>query len=111
MISPLILILIGIAVGILTGVTGSSGVLIVVPALSLLGLSFQESVGSSLLVDVITTISVIIAYMRNQNVDVKLSLLLGIGAVIGAQVGARVALSVPQEPLEAIFAVFAIIMR
>lgn len=58
-ISPIILILIGIAVGILTGVTGSSGVLIVVPALSLLGLSFQESVGSSLLVDVITTISVL----------------------------------------------------
>ncbi len=109
-ISPIILLLLGIAVGILTGVTGSSGVLIVVPALSLLGLSFQESVGSSLLVDVITTVSVIIAYMRNQNVDVKLALLLGIGAVLGAQAGARLALAVPQTPLEVIFALFATIM-
>jgi uncharacterized membrane protein YfcA len=109
-ISPIILILIGIAVGILTGVTGSSGVLIVVPALSLLGLSFQESVGSSLLVDVITTISVIIAYMKNKNVDVRLALLLGVGAVIGAQVGTRLALAVPETPLEAVFAVFAIVM-
>jgi len=59
------LILIGISVGILTGITGSSGVLIVVPALSYLGLSYYDSIGSSLLVDVITTLSVIFVYFKN----------------------------------------------
>lgn len=101
-----ILILIGIAVGILTGITGSSGVLIVVPSLSYLGLSYYESIGTSLLVDVITTISVIFVYFKHGNVDYKTSLLLGLGAVIGAQVGSKIALSISQKYLEAAFIVF-----
>lgn len=106
MINPYILILIGIAVGALTGITGSSGVLIVVPALSYLGLTFQESIGSSLLVDVITTISVIVVYFRYGNVDLKLASLLAIGAVIGAQTGAHIAFIVPDKALEIAFIFF-----
>jgi uncharacterized membrane protein YfcA len=78
------LVLIGVAVGALTGITGSSGVLIVVPALSYLGLSFKDSIGSSLLVDVITTTSVIYVYFTHRNVDVKKAVLIGLGAVLGA---------------------------
>ncbi len=51
--------MIGMSVGALTGITGASGVVLVVPLLTLLGLNFQEAVGSSLLVDVITTTIVI----------------------------------------------------
>jgi len=69
----LLLILIGIGVGALTGIAGSSGVLIVVPALSYLGLSFKSAVGSSLLIDVITTISVVIVYLKNKNADFRIS--------------------------------------
>ncbi|MEJ2777257.1 TSUP family transporter, partial [Stygiolobus sp. RP850M] len=80
----LLLILIGIGVGALTGITGSSGVLIVVPALSYLGLSFKSAVGSSLLIDVITTISVVIVYIKNKNADFRISAVLALGAVTGA---------------------------
>ncbi|GAA5418611.1 sulfite exporter TauE/SafE family protein [Sulfurisphaera tokodaii] len=100
------LILIGISVGILTGITGSSGVLIVVPALSYLGLSYYDSIGSSLLVDVITTLSVIFVYFKNGNVDYRVSLLLGLGAVVGAQLGSRIAFAVPEKGLEASFTIF-----
>jgi uncharacterized membrane protein YfcA len=106
MINPYILVLIGIAVGALTGITGSSGVLIVVPALSYLGLTFQESIGSSLLVDVITTISVVVVYFRYGNVDLKLATLLAVGAIIGAQTGAHIAFIVPEKALEIAFIFF-----
>lgn len=106
MIPLYVLFLIGIAVGALTGITGSSGVLIVVPALSYLGLSYYDAVGSSLIVDVITTLSVIFVYFKHDNVDYKISLLLGLGAIIGAQIGSRIALATSERALELAFTVF-----
>lgn len=100
------LVLIGVAVGALTGITGSSGVLIVVPALSYLGLSFKDSIGSSLLVDVITTTSVIYVYFTHRNVDVKKAVLIGLGAVLGAQVGSAIAFRAPVRALEIAFSTF-----
>lgn len=100
------LLLIGVAVGALTGITGSSGVLIVVPALSYLGLSFKSSVGSSLLVDVITTTAVIYVYLRHGNVDVRKALTIGLGAVAGAQVGSALAFRAPVKALEVAFSAF-----
>ncbi|BCU70887.1 sulfite exporter TauE/SafE family protein [Stygiolobus caldivivus] len=105
-----ILILIGVAVGALTGITGSSGVLIVVPALSYLGLSFKDAVGSSLLVDVITTVSVVVAYIQNKNTDYKISSILALGAVVGSQIGVRIAVETPEKLLEGAFAVFTSVM-
>ncbi len=106
----LIYALIGIITGILTGITGSSGVVIVVPALSFMGHTFQQSVGTSLLVDVITTISVTYAYFRKGNVAIPLGLSLGTGAIIGAQIGSFIALSIPEKPLEIFFAIFTLLM-
>ncbi|PYB68043.1 sulfite exporter TauE/SafE family protein [Thermoplasma sp. Kam2015] len=101
----LLLILIGISVGALTGITGSSGVLIVVPALSLMGLTFQDSVGTSLLVDVITTSTVIYVYFRNKNIDIAPALIMGLGALLGTQIGIRIAISVSETPLEIAFSI------
>lgn len=106
----IVLLVVGIAVGALTGMTGSSGVLVVVPALSLMGLSFQESVGSSLLVDVITTSVVIYVYLRHKSIYVKSAISMGLGAVIGAQLGTRVAVSISQHPLEVAFVVLTVIL-
>ena len=108
--SLLVLLLIGIAVGALTGITGSSGVLIVVPALSYYGLSFKEAVGSSLLVDVITTVAVIIAYIQNRNVNYTISTVLALGAIVGSQIGVRIAVITPERVLESAFAIFTAIM-
>ncbi len=105
MISILILLVIGVAVGALTGMTGSSGVLVVVPALGLLGVSFQVSVGTSLLVDVITTSVVAYVYIRKKSLDLKAAMLMGLGAVIGAQIGTRFAISISQVPLEVAFVI------
>ncbi len=110
MLDVLILISVGVAVGALTGMTGSSGVLVVVPALSLMGFTFQRSVGASLLVDVITTSIVIYVYLRKHSVYVRSGVAMGLGAIIGAQIGSRVAVSVSQNPLEIAFVVLTAVL-
>lgn len=102
--------MIGMSVGALTGITGASGVVLVVPLLTLLGLNFQEAVGSSLLVDVITTTIVIYIYMKKKSASVTIALMMGLGAVLGAQIGVRIAVFVDQLPLEILFVGLAVIM-
>ena len=104
------LLITGVAVGALTGITGSSGVVVVVPVLSIIGLSFQDSVGSSLLVDVITTSVVIYVYLKHGNASVKNGISMGLGALLGAQIGAYLAISLPQGPLELGFVVFVLVL-
>jgi len=105
-----VLLIAGVAVGALTGITGSSGVVVVVPVLSTIGLSFQDSVGSSLLVDVITTSVVIYVYLKHGNASVKNGISMGLGALLGAQMGTRLAISLPQGPLELGFVVFVLVL-
>jgi len=105
-----LLVIIGIAVGALTGITGASGVLVVVPTLLYLGLNFKEAIGSSLLVDIITTTTVTYVYFLNKNIDVKISLIMGLGAAIGAQIGSSIAFITPERELEIAFTIFTAFM-
>ena len=102
--------LIGIITGILTGITGSSGVIVVVPSMTFLGYSFHIAVGTSLFIDVITTVSVVYIYTRGKKIEWRIGLILGGGALIGAQIGAHVAVFISDTPLEIIFTVVALIM-
>jgi len=92
-----LLVIIGIAVGALTGITEASGVLVVVPTLLHLGLNFKEAIGSSLLVDIITTTTVTYVHFLNKNIDVKISLIMGLGAAIGTQIGSSIAFITPER--------------
>ncbi|MGC8609244.1 MAG: sulfite exporter TauE/SafE family protein, partial [Thermoplasmata archaeon] len=67
-------------------------------------------VGSSLLVDVITTSAVIYVYLKNKNVAVKNSITMGLGALVGAQIGTRIAVTVSERPLEIAFVVLTVIL-
>lgn len=85
-------ILIGLATGLVVGITGASGVLLVVPLLTIiLNFSMHTAVGTSLFVDVITPLVVAYSYYRHGNVNLKSALWLAVGAIIGAQAGALVA--------------------
>ena len=64
-------ILIGLATGLVVGITGASGVLLVVPLLTmLLKFSMHTAVGTSLFVDVITPLVVAFTYYRHGNVKI-----------------------------------------
>jgi len=86
------LIAIGLITGSVVGLTGASGVVVVVPLLSVgLGFSVHSAIGTSLFVDVITPLFVAWSYYQNGNVNLKTGLWLAVGSVTGAQLGASFA--------------------
>jgi len=97
MISTFGFIILGLITGVVTGVTGASGVLIIVPILtSFVDLPLKTVLGTSLLVDVIVSISVSYAYARRGYVDIKSSAWILVGALLGAQAGSFVVAGVPK---------------
>ncbi len=104
--------LIGLATGLVVGITGASGVLLVVPALTiLLGYPMHTAVGTSLFVDIITPLVVAITYYRHGNVNIKTAFWLALGAIIGAQGGALIAnLAVSSELMSKGFVLFMFVM-
>lgn len=89
------LILLGLFVGMITGVTGASGVLVLVPVLStFFDLPLPVILGTSLFVDVIASISVSIAYARAKNLDIKGVVWILVGSLFGAQIGSYFMISI-----------------
>ncbi|WP_300537632.1 sulfite exporter TauE/SafE family protein [Sphingosinicella sp.] len=100
-ISPLAPFGIGVAVGILTFIMGIGGGFIMVPAMIyLLGMSVSVVVGTSLFQIVFTTAVVTLLHaVQSKTVDIVLALMLLVGGVIGAQIGARMVQRLPPEKL------------
>ena len=94
----------GILVGIGASFTGVGGGFLVVPLLLFLGYSAQKTVGTSFLAILIISISALLAHNRLANVDYKLGILIGIGGIIGAQIGARLVEHVSTDSFKKIFA-------
>ena len=105
-------IFIGLLVGILSSIMGVGGGFILVPAMIyILGMPTQVVVGTSLLQIVfVTTVSTIMHAYINQTVDVVLSSLLLIGAVVGAQIGTKAMGLLRGEQIRFLLAVIIIIV-
>ena len=91
---------------------GVGGGFILIPAMIyILGMPTQIVVGTSLLQIVfVTLIATIMHSYVNQTVDVMLSSLLLLGAVVGAQVGTRVMVRLKGEQIRFLFAIIIIIV-
>jgi len=103
--NAVIMVLCGIAVGVGASFTGLGGGFLMVPLLLLMGYSAQKSVGTSFLAILIISISALVAHNKLANVDYKIGLLLGIGGVVGAQIGARLVEHVSTANFKKIFSV------
>jgi len=105
-------IFIGLVVGIFSSIMGIGGGFILVPAMIyILGMPTQIVIGTSLLQIVfVTSVSTIMHSYINQTVDVVLSSLLLIGAVIGAQIGTRVMVKLKGEQIRFLLAIIIIIV-
>jgi len=97
--------LIGFLVGIIGGFTGIGGGIIIVPTLLILGFTSQKAVGTSFFCVFLLSISALIAHLRLENIDYKIGLFLAIGAIVGAQIGARITELVPTEIFKKLFAI------
>lgn len=76
----------------------------VVPLLMFWGYTAEKSVGTSFLTIFIISISALVAHSKLAHVDYRLGILLGVGGIIGAQVGARLVDYVPEALFNKIFA-------
>lgn len=100
----LAMILGGVLVGVGASFTGLGGGFLIVPLLLLLGYPAHKAVGTSFLAIVVISLSALLAHNKLANVDVRVGLLLGIGGVVGAQIGPRLLEHVSTASFKRIFA-------
>lgn len=98
----------GVVVGMGASFTGLGGGFLMVPLLLFLGFTAQKAVGTSFVGILVIAASALIVHGRMANIDYKYGLLLGLGGIIGAQIGARFLEDVPTELFKKIFAVILI---
>ena len=103
----LILIVIGLAAGTLSGLVGVGGGIIIVPALVFfLGFSQQAAQGTSLgLLLLPAGILAVINYYKQGFIDLKVVGIMCAAFVLGGWVGSKLALSLSQEVVKKTFAV------
>src|SRR5437764_15063059 len=103
----LILLLIGLFAGMLSGLIGVGGGIIIVPALVyFLGFSQHEVQGTSLgLLLLPIGILAVLNYYHKGYIDIKYVGIMAIGFVLGGFVGSKVALVISELALKRIFAV------
>ncbi|MEI7765642.1 MAG: sulfite exporter TauE/SafE family protein [bacterium] len=96
-VSSFLLVLLGILIGSMVGITGASGVLIMVPILSsFTNLPMPIILGTSLMVDVIVSFSVTTTYASFRNVKTKGIQWILFGSFIGAQIGSLFVVAIPK---------------
>jgi uncharacterized membrane protein YfcA len=108
----LIIIMVGVAAGILSGLVGVGGGIIIVPSLVyFIGFSQKTAQGTSLaLIMLPVGIFGVIQYYKQGHVDYRIVGLLAIGFLAGSFFGSKLALNISQETLKKVFAVLMIII-
>jgi uncharacterized protein len=112
MAETLIVLTVGLAAGILGGFFGVGGGVLIVPALVLLlGMGQHTAVGTSLGA-LLPPVGILGAweYYKHGEINITYSLMLGLGLIIGAYFGARIAVGLSGLALRRAFAIFLIIV-
>ncbi|MFG2408959.1 sulfite exporter TauE/SafE family protein [Streptomyces brevispora] len=101
----------GLVVGAVTGLVGSGGGFLVVPALAILGgLPMGIAVGTSLLVIAMKSFAGLAGHLSGVEIDWRLALTVTVAAVVGSLVGGRLAGRIPQGALRPAFGWFVVVM-
>lgn len=99
------ILLVGVAIGLLTGVIGAGGGFVIVPAFVLLcGLSMPEAIATSLLVIALNSFSGFAGSIAHVTLDVRIAALVTAASVVGSVGGAFAAGRVPETMLRRAFA-------
>ena len=101
----LLLIVIGILAGILSGFVGVGGGLIIVPALVyLMGFTQLQSQGTSLAVLLLPVgILAVWNYHKAGNVNINYALIIGAAFIVGGYFGSKLAHRIPEDMVKFIF--------
>ena len=108
----IILLLIGLAAGILGGLVGVGGGIIIVPSLIyFLGFSQKEAQGTSLGILLLPVgILGVLQFYKAGYVDMRTVWLVSFGFLVGSYFGSKIALSFSQETVKKIFAILMILI-
>ena len=108
----ILILIIGLAAGVLSGMVGVGGGIIVVPALVyFLAFSQQQAQGTSLgLLLLPAGIFAVINYYKEGYVDYRVVGVLALGFILGSFFGSKIALSLPQETVKKVFAILMLIV-
>ncbi len=109
----LLLLVIGVAAGVLSGIFGIGGGIVIVPALIyLVKMTPQQAAGTSLAALVLPLGAAIgaLTYYREGQLNIKAALFIAIGMAAGAFLGAKIATSVDGQVLRRAFAVLMVLM-
>jgi uncharacterized membrane protein YfcA len=103
--TDLVLIIVGVAAGVLSGLVGVGGGIIMVPALVLLlGFTQKHAQGTTLaMLAVPVGIFAVITYYRAGYVNVKAALWLGLGFMVGAALSSHFAVRLQEHVMARVF--------
>ena len=103
----LVLIIVGLAAGVLSGMVGVGGGIIIVPALVFfLGFSQHQAQGTSLgLLLLPVGILAVINYYNKGYIDIKVVIIMSAAFVLGGWLGSKLSISLPQDIVKKVFAI------
>ena len=98
--------------GILAGLFGIGGGVVIVPGLILLLRMPPQTATGTTLAALLLPVGALGAwqYYRNGSVDLRAAMLIAVGLMFGAWIGARAGLSLPPRTLQRAFAVFLVLV-
>jgi uncharacterized membrane protein YfcA len=108
----IILLLVGLAAGTLSGMVGIGGGIIIVPALVyFLGFSQKLAQGTSLGILLLPIgLLGVIQFYKQGYIDLRVVLVISAAFFFGSYFGSKIALSLPQETLKKVFAILMILI-
>jgi uncharacterized membrane protein YfcA len=108
----ILLIIVGLLAGVLSGLVGLGGGVIIVPALIfLLGFSQHQAQGTSLGILLLPAgIFAVMNYYKKGFIDIKVVLLLFAGFLVGGYLGSMISLNLNESTLKKVFAVALILI-
>ena len=108
----LIYLIIGLAAGLLSGLFGIGGGILIVPALLLVGRMQPATATGTSLGALLLPVGALGAwqYYKNGHVDVRASLLIALGLLVGAFFGAKFAQGLEPATAKRAFAVFLLVV-
>ncbi len=99
-------ILIGIVSGIISGAGMGGGTILIFLLSFVMGVEQHIAQATNLIFFIPTSIVAIIVNLKNKNIDLKLATIISICGVIGAIIGANIAINIDVGLLKKIFGIF-----
>lgn len=99
-------ILIGVVSGIVSGTGMGGGTILIFLLTFMLGIEQHTAQATNLIFFIPTSIVAIIVNLKNKNVDLKLAIIISIFGILGAIIGANIALNIDVSYLRKAFGVF-----